>query len=145
MLCNCFSYIVYGILCHCVRRCLWPDRRGAYREHSGEVSVRSRRVRPDAVSQSADALRKTTLASSVTSDSIGPRHRAVVLRSSRRKDPDRNPHQGHVAQRGILQLALHADPVTPSSYTLCILQRPRHTRRRADAPSYLAVFMELLS
>lgn len=94
----------------CCRR-VRVDGLKPHRESAGEVAVRPRGVRPDSVSRAADALRQAAAAAAVAEDRLGTGHRAAVLRAPRRQDADRHPHPGHVAQRQLIQLALHAAPV----------------------------------
>lgn len=77
-----------------------------------------RGVRPHPVPQSADSVWQATSPITVASYGLGPSHRTIVLRQTRRKDSNRNANPGHVTQWGFLQLALHVHPVTCRSNTL---------------------------
>lgn len=73
--------------------------------------MRPRRIREDSVPKPADQVRQTSPQTSLVKDSVCPRHRAIVLRQTRGQDAHRDPHQGHVAERRHIQLALHVHTV----------------------------------
>jgi len=73
--------------------------------------VRTRGLREDAVPRPADALRQAAAEAAVAAHRLGARHRAALLRPTRRQDADRHAHPRHAAQRRIVQLALHVRSV----------------------------------
>lgn len=103
-------------------------RRAADREPAGEVPVRPRGVLPEPVPQPAHALRQAPVAATLPPHRQLTSHRAAVLRTPRREDPDRNTHQGYAAVRELLLLAVHGDHVThdvaPPSVGLIHALRP---------------------
>ena len=119
----------YRISVRLYRR-VWSVRRGARREPAGEVSVRARGLREDAVPRAADALRQAAAAAAVATDRLGAGHRADVLRPSRRQDADRDAHPGHAAQRRLVQLAVHARHPVTSPPRRAPAERPLRRRRR---------------
>ena len=82
-------------------------RPGTHRVTSGKVTVCTGRVLSDAVSKSADKIRQVVAPAAFAEDGVGPGHRAAVFRAAGGEDADRDAHQGHVAQRWIVQLELH--------------------------------------
>ena len=78
-----------------------------HRVNPGESTVRAGRLRADSISRPADALRQAASSAAVTADRLGKRHRAAVLRTTRRQNEDRDTDQGHDAERNIVQLDLH--------------------------------------
>ncbi len=69
--------------------------------------MRPGRVLPDAVPEPADPVRQAPAPAAVAAHGVRPGHRAVVLRPPRRQDAHRDAHQGHAAQRRVIQLELH--------------------------------------
>lgn len=86
--------------------------RGAHRIATGKVSVRPRRILPDAVPESADPIRQAAAQAAVTAHGQLAGHRAALLRPAGGQDAHRDAHPGHAAQRQQLQLAVHKLHVT---------------------------------
>ena len=92
-------------------RCLRSVRRGAHRQSAREVAVCSGGICSHTVSQSTDTLRQAAATTAVTAHRVGTSDWTAVLRPTRRQNTHRDTHQGHAAQRRLIQLALHAHAV----------------------------------
>lgn len=84
-----------------------PERRRPHRVHPGEVPVRPGGVLPLPVPEPADQVRQAPPEAAQPEDGQLGGHRAAVLRPACREDADRDPHQGHAAQRQLLLVAVH--------------------------------------
>lgn len=93
-------------------RRLWPLGRCPYRKPPGEVAVRAGRVLPDPVPQPADAVWQTPAPVTQPTDGQLAGHRTALFRQARGQDAHRDAHPRHASLRELLQLALHAAPVT---------------------------------
>lgn len=99
-------------MCFYGYRRVWTVRFHSHREPAGEVAMCVGGVRSHPVPQSTDPVWKAAAAPSIAEDRFGAGHRTALLCPSCRQDPDRNPHQRYVAERGVVQLAIHVHAVT---------------------------------
>ena len=90
-----------------MRRRVWSERFEPHQWSAGEVAVRARRLRQDAVPRSTDSLRQAAAATAVSTHRLSSRHRTTVLCATRRKDAHRYADTRHAAERWIFQLAVH--------------------------------------
>ena len=89
-------------------RCVRSVRLDPHRGPAGEVSVRPGGVRALPVPQPTHPLRQAAPAPALAQVRQRTGHRAALLRAAGRQDAHRDAHPRHAAQRGLLQLALHA-------------------------------------
>lgn len=73
-----------------------------------------RRVLPHPVPQPAHPIRQTPPATTIPPNRLVASHRTAILCEARGQNAHRDAHQGHVAERQLFQLALHATAVTPA-------------------------------
>jgi len=103
------SKLFFSLFC---RRRLRTLGRGAHRIPSGKIAVRPGGILSDPIPESTDKVWQAAAAITVVTHSFVAGDRTALLRAASRQDADRDAHQGHVAERQQLQLALHIHDVT---------------------------------
>ena len=107
--CNLILRIIYLFLfCHRCVRFVGRQQRGM---PTREGPMRSGGIRTESVPEPTHSLRQAATASTVTTARQLASYRTALLCASRRQDADRDAHSGHVTERGVVQLALHAATV----------------------------------